>query len=237
MNIQVIAEHSVALDLLPKKANILDLGARGCQFCNHFKSLGHNVFSVDCDNIEGITHPNLAISNFSGHASIIRDVDPQATRVVPYNGKYKNPFITLVNCMTLQEFSKSVGIEVFDLIKIDIEAAEYEVIMSLDYPPAVQISWEAHLHTGLYKIAQVREMEEKLSSLGYIPLRHEMTKQHGLCENYWDSLWVIDAAKSIYEEIENKWPRCEFCGEDLVMRLDDGKDGFGFACRNENCKK
>lgn len=228
MNIQVIAEHSVDLDLLPPKANILDLGARGGQFSNYFKQLGHNVFSVDCDNVPGITHPNLAISNFNGNASIVWGRDPQATYIIPYvKGRSSTQ---IVECKTLQKFSEEVGISVFDVIKFDVESSERDIIMSLETAPAVQISCEFHLHVGAYGMLAVSRMEQKLHSLGYIPISHKMEKRHGLCENYWDSLWVLKDAKPYNELASVQWPKCETCGTELELIRP-----HVFACPNKNC--
>lgn len=196
MNIQVIAEHSVDLDLLPEKANILDLGCRGFHFANHFLSFGHRVITVDCDpKITPIVdHYKLAISNFDGLASVLYDIDPQATRIIPYTERIKgskNPFLTLVECKTLKSFSEMVEIEFWDCIKMDVESSEYEIIMSLDKAPATQISCEFHLHTGLYDVDKVWDMKDKLESLGYNPVKHEMSEQHGLGPNYWDSLFIL----------------------------------------------
>lgn len=191
MNIQVIAEHSVCMDLLPPKANILDLGARGGQFANYFKELGHNVFSVDCDNLPGITHPNLAISDYDGIATIIKDKDPQATRIKRY--REGMPSVNLVECWTLQKFSESVDVEVdgWDLIKFDIEGSEREVIHAMNYAPAKQISLEAHCHTNIYSKDEAELMMIKLQSLGYLIVHSPWTQQHGSGWNYWDILAIL----------------------------------------------
>lgn len=190
MNIQVIAEHSVDLDLLPEKANILDLGARGGAFSNYFKALGHNVFSVDCDNVPGITHPNLAIGDYDGIATIIKDKDPQATRIKRY--KEGMPSVNLVECWTLQKFSESVDVEVdgWDLIKLDIEGFERELIYAMNYPPAKSLSIEFHAHCA-YHLSKIDGMVDKLKSLGYSVLKHELTRAHGLGLNAWDSLFAL----------------------------------------------
>lgn len=188
MNIQVIAEHSVCMDLLPPKANILDLGARGGQFANYFKELGHNVFSVDCDNVPGIGYPNLAISNYNGNATIIRDKDPQATKIKPY--KEGMPSLNLVECCTLDKFSEFVSVTSWDLIKFDIEGSEREVIHAMNYPPAKSLSIEFHAHCA-YHLVDIDAMVQKLQSLGYKILKHELTRAHGLGLNAWDSLFAL----------------------------------------------
>lgn len=185
MRIVTIAEHSVDMDLLPKKSKIADLGCRGFIFTNEMRRLGHEVYPIDCDELEGEYIP-LAISNFNGHVGLEKFRDPNATRILKGGNK--------VACMTLEMFSKVTGVEFWDLIKIDIEGSEYEVIMSLDKAPARQISIEYHLHTGVYGESEMLLMENKLIYLGYFPVQHDKTKQHGLPYNYWDSLWILQGA-------------------------------------------
>lgn len=180
--IEVIHEHSVDLSLLPEKANILDLGCRGFLFCDHMRSLDHKVTPVDIEDFPGKTYYRVAITGHDGRVGIQRNGDPQATRVT------KGAELL---SMTLDTFSNSVGVEVWDLIKMDVESSELEIIMGLKKPPAKQISFECHCHTGLYGFKEVDEMVNKLKSLGYEMVKHEATKQHGLSLNFWDSLAIL----------------------------------------------
>lgn len=192
--ITVIAEHSVDLALLPEKANILDLGCRGFLFANHLITSGHKVITVDCDplvnpgTLKPNLHYNIAVSNFDGNVKVQYSKDPQATRINQRNDGMPD---NMVPCLTLSRLSKQCGVAFWDLIKIDIEGSEYEVIMSLTEPPAKQLSIEFHLHTGIYGIQDVRKMEAKLHNLGYEFASHEMTSQHGMGMNYWDSLFIL----------------------------------------------
>lgn len=188
--ITVIAEHSVDLSILPEKANILDLGCRGFLFINELRRLGHTVYPVDCDYLQGQVYYNYAITNYNGFTDLYKSGDPQGTRI---NKRHEAQSDSSVQCFTLDRFSLMVGIEFWDLIKIDIEGSEYEVIMSLTEPPAKQLSIEFHLHTGIYGDAQVKEMEDKLLSLGYFPVKHDKTSQHGCGLNYWDSLFILQS--------------------------------------------
>lgn len=176
-----IAEHSIDVSLLPKSGKILDLGARGFLFANELRRLGHTVYTVDIDPIVQADY-TCAITDKDGTCGLIRDKDPQATRMG--NGSD-------VVAYTLATFSKMVNVDFWDCIKMDIEGAEYEVLMSLKRAPARQLSVEFHLHTGIYGFTSMAQMSDKLASLGYQPVRHEMTKQHGLGLNFWDSLFIL----------------------------------------------
>lgn len=191
--ITVIAEHSVDLDLLPEKANILDLGCRGFLWTNYFRQLGHNVFTVDPDPEvkPGLSdkHYRIAITDYNGIATLIKSNDPQATRIEAKMKLGRGP--DDVKCSTLASFSKMVGVKFWDLIKIDVEGSEYEIIKSMNNPRAKQLSIEFHLHTGIYGLKEVAEMRDKLESLGYTTVKHDMTKQHGMGLNFWDSLFCL----------------------------------------------
>jgi hypothetical protein len=182
-----IAEHTVDLSLLPEKANILDLGCRGFLFTETLRGFGHNVVAVDADCIAGGQYYQMAITSCNGYVGLLKQAnDPQATRVTTgLSGG------NLIPSMTLQSFSEMVGVKFWDVIKIDIEGSEHEVIMSLKEPPAKQLSIEFHLHTKIYGEDQVREMEIKLLSLGYYPVKHDKYPAHGCTANYWDSLWIL----------------------------------------------
>jgi hypothetical protein len=181
--ITVVHEHSVDLDLLPKNSNILDLGCRGFLFTNEMERLGHKVFPVDIDTLpENRPYYRIAISDNDGKCGIQHDNDKQATRIKEGSE---------ISCYTLESFSLACAIDVWDLIKIDIEGAELQVIQSLKCPPAKQLSIEFHLHTGIYGINEMTLMVAKLQALGYEAVSHEMTSQHGAGVNYWDSLFIL----------------------------------------------
>jgi hypothetical protein len=185
--ITVIAEHSFDLSLLPEKANILDLGCRGFLFTKEMRRLGHNVAPVDVDDL-GSDHSYVraaATSVNGGFVQVIKSNDPQGTKA------QQSELPTGIRSYNIKGFCGIFGIPFWDLIKMDIEGSEYEVIMSLTEPPAKQLSIEFHLHTKVYGEAQVKEMEDKLVSMGYYPSKHDKTSEHGCGLNYWDSLWIL----------------------------------------------
>lgn len=193
--ITTVHEHSYDSELLPERANILDLGCRGFLFTKYFRNLWHNVVAVDIDFFipsgEEEEYTKCGITDYDGQILICRSVDPQATRVAKVSLFHSFAEKDLINCYTLASFSKIVGIDFWDLIKIDVEGSEYQIIMSLDKAPAKQLSIEFHLHTGIYGHYEMTLMEDKLKALGYYPAKHEMTSEHGAGFNYWDSLFIL----------------------------------------------
>jgi FkbM family methyltransferase len=186
-----VAEHSFEETLLPANGNILDLGCRGFLFADALEMKGKNVVCVDVDElgaIDGFHYHRCAIASENGLCGVRRSKDPQATTIVKAQVSLAGFDVPMY---TLKSFSEKVGIPFWDLIKIDIEGSEYEVIRSLTEPPAKQLSIEFHLHTKIYGMKEVLEMEAKLSSLGYEAVSHTMTSQHGMGMNYWDSLFIL----------------------------------------------
>ena len=181
--IMTIAEHSVDLDLLPEKANILDLGCRGFDFTKKMRALGHKVWPVDIDHLaEGQAYYQVAITDHNGRCGILHTRDKQATRITKGDA---------VPCYTLHTFTTKCGLKTWDLIKLDVEGSEYEIIKSFAKPPAKQLSIEFHLHTGIYLQDQMKEMEDRLIGMGYNAAKHELTEDHGAGYNYWDSLFIL----------------------------------------------
>jgi hypothetical protein len=181
--ITIIAEHSVDLDILQTNASILDIGCRGFLFTDEMERLGHKVFPVDIDQLpENRPYYRIAITDYDGKCGIHYENDKQATRIKEGSE---------VSCYTLESFSIACRVDVWDLIKIDIEGAELQVIQSLKKAPAKQLSIEFHLHTGIYGINEMTLMVAKLEALGYEAVSHEMTSQHGAGKNFWNSLFLL----------------------------------------------
>ena len=185
--IEVIAEHSVDLSLLPEKANVLDLGCRGFAFTHALRERGHHVVPIDIDRLhDGQAYYQCAISDFDGRVAILKSSDPQATRIDPDREG-------TVPCYTLPSLSANFlhKNQIWDLIKMDIEGAEYQVIMSMEKAWATQLSVEFHCHTGQINQAQMKQMENKLKNLGYKFASHSQSQQHGAGWSYWDSLFIL----------------------------------------------
>lgn len=182
MRLEVISEHTVDLDLLPELGgHILDLGCRGFGFRKAFPQ--HKVTCVDCDDLgKDESYMRCAVSNINGRVGLKRYHDKQATQVTAGDE---------VDAFTLHTLSRLVDVQMWDLIKMDIEGSELQVIMDMERPMAKQLSIEFHLHTGQYGQYSMGLMENRLTQLGYKIIRHEMDSRHGLTLNYWDSLFVL----------------------------------------------
>lgn len=104
-----------------------------------------------------------------------------------------------VATITLDKIMKKYGVEQFEILKLDIEGAEYDFLMSIEGPVAKQISIEFHDFRGLNPCYPDNELYyqklfEKLSRW-YKISKHNVEKHPGLsppyCYNYWDSLLTL----------------------------------------------
>jgi len=175
-----IAEHSVDLSLLGScPANILDIGCRGFGFADHFG--GENVYSIDIDKLEGDSsdYYRCAISDTNSLCGIVNTNDPQARHITDGND---------IIVMTIDSFSKLVGVEKWDLIKMDIEGEEIKVLKSLKHPYCKQISVEFHAHVNQTK-EELDSLLDWLSEWYTIHNRNWVT-MHGAGYNYWDILLI-----------------------------------------------
>ena len=176
----IIFEHSVDLSLLPKRAFILDLGCRGFEFTDYFQKYGHIVYSIDIDILERKDYYQFAISDKMGNCGIQRNSDPQATKMKLGTG---------IEMHTIKSFSELVEVTEWDLIKMDIEGAEYDVLKNAQHPLAKQVSLEFHAHCGEQTKEQLDNLLFELSDY-YTIYNKVWEKRHGCSESYWDILLV-----------------------------------------------
>lgn len=189
-NVDTVAEHSLIWELLPEKANILDLGCRGFQFTNYLRDKGHHVVAVDADFLPEGDYIKAALWDRDGYVMLEKpNNDNQAVRVKPEGMGNMGSLPT--RAITFKTLCQLAGIEFWDLIKVDIEGAELQFISNLTKAPAKQLSIEFHLHTGVYTQNDVGAMELKLQLLGYEKVHHKLTEAHGCGYNYWDSLFIL----------------------------------------------
>lgn len=176
-----VAEHTYDETLLPEReAMILDAGCGDFEFMEHFVKQGHNVLAVDIRDF-GKYAWRLAITGKNGRVGIKHDSDGQATKVVDGDE---------IRSYTIQEFARINDIEMFDLIKLDIEGSEIDAILAMTRPMGRQITVEFHMHCG-QKREDVDKAVDYLHSLGYITVQHELTDQHCAGFNYWNSLFKL----------------------------------------------
>jgi FkbM family methyltransferase len=192
--IEVIAEHSVDLSLLPKNAVILDGGCRGFGFTDYFRDRGHNVLAIDIDTLDRQDYRKVGVSLKQGIAKINYTNDPQATSINEVESIEVKEFHEReltnneVYVCDIKGFERAMGINQFDLIKLDIEGDEYDILKYSTHPMAKQLSIEFHAHCGKQTKEQLDELLTELSQ--YYNITASWESRHGAGFNYWDVLLI-----------------------------------------------
>jgi len=199
---RTIHEHTIR-EAIPPNSNILDLGCRNFGFTNYLRSKGHSVYPVDIDSpnepglincdenakeheiVPGQDYYRIAISDKDGRCAVARNHDPNATHIM------KGDEIPM---MTVESFSKHVGVQEWDIIKMDIEGQELDILMNSKHPIAHQISVEFHTHCTPQTKETIDACLDHLRQWYYID-NVNWVSEHGCSENYWDILLIN---KSIY---------------------------------------
>lgn len=178
--IQTIEEHSVDVDLLHKGSTVLDAGCRDFTFTDAMIKLGCNVYPVDIDLFPDRHYYRLALSDSDGTCGIVHTSDPQGKHICTGNE---------LNMMTIKSFSDLVGINKWDLIKLDIEGSEINILKYAVHPIARQLSVEFHSHCGNQPQIELDKLIDYLSEW-YDVYNRNWENRYSAGYNYWDILFI-----------------------------------------------
>lgn len=212
MTIKRHFEHSFDESLIVPGGWGADFGCGSDFFISNFLlSTGLRVLAVDPNPAILAEHvPISDMLHFENVALTTADVD--SIDMIIYNdqdaascvkmkddiGYIKRIRSQTVNASTITKLMKKYQIEKFEVLKLDIEGAEYDFLMSINFPIAKQISVEFHDFRGSNPYypdneKYYKELFEHFSSM-YDITRHVIEKHPGLdgekAYNYWDSLFV-----------------------------------------------
>lgn len=209
--ITTIGEHSICMDLLPPKPNILDAGCRGFDITRYFgvNEPPVNVINVDIADLPArtkiqiepvykhksvwtnkayanYTYYNLGISNYNGLGEIkLNAIDPQATELLPSRSPEIPVFV-----YTTEKLKHLLNIEWWDYIKLDVEGEEYQILDTNLHPMATQVSVEFHEHT--HRAIGKENLDNLLDKLSrwYHIYNRNWESRHCAGFNYWDILLI-----------------------------------------------
>ena len=202
----IISEHTIEESIIDKNGWILDLGCINFSFANEIKKYCNNVICVDPNpNIkeipDDIIYENKAVTHLNG-------ISIQDFFIYNYINGYSllNPTrdwcilqnTIKVEVITLKDIMKKYDIEKFELIKFDIEGAEYKILEDMDWTISKQYSIEFHdfrFMNPYFPNNQIYydKLLEKITNHCKI-VKHERTDHPGFPmgagNNYWDSLFI-----------------------------------------------
>lgn len=203
MKLEVIDNHSVAVDLLTK-GPVLDAGCRGFRFTEHFAKLGHPVIALDpspdieVPNIEGerwsYFYPWALVGPGHPKRAYLRMTEDKEARHLTFAPKESDPAI---ECKTLDDIQAYLtpqnggGFPQWDLIKLNVEGAEYDILNGINGPIARQIVVSFHEHTDRARgRAHCDAILERLSPW-YKALNVVWERRYGCTENYWNVVLAL----------------------------------------------
>lgn len=188
-------EHTIDADRLTG-GWVLDAGCRDFAFSRQMAELGCRVIALDADPtvedplLGGIRFYNFALDAETGEREIVMTADPQARH---FAGLYTgSPAVERrrVQAVTVLQMMRSLGIDCWDVVKLDIEGAEYEILRRWSGPIARQISVEFHEHCAQRPPELYAEIFQHLGSW-YDVVQHEKEARHCLPPNWFDTLLVL----------------------------------------------
>ena len=200
----VLSEHTIDVSLLTPGGMVLDVGCRDFSFSRRMAARGCKVVAMDADStvedpkIEGVQFLCAALSDKPGRRNFLMHKDPQARRLLRSGELARDAETVSVNVFTLDEIKwrvpgsdKALSIT-WDVVKLDVEGAEYSILRAWPGPIARQISVEFHEHCyGKQPDSSYEEIIARLAGFGYEVVQHERDARHCAGMNYWDSLFVL----------------------------------------------
>jgi hypothetical protein len=211
MRFEVIDNHSVAVDLLGNdygkesdKGWVLDAGARGFKFAaDIYARFFKRIITLDpsaygtgrgsssdggpvewcCDLQAALVCRRLRPKQLY----LIKTDDPSADYV---SDEYKQP-CTYIQSHTITELMEMFGIKQFDLVKLNIEGAEFEILDEWPGSIARQIVVSLHEHTQARRGRA--ECDRLIAKMGqwYNVFNVVWEKKYGCSENYWDLVFIL----------------------------------------------
>lgn len=192
MNLQIVAEHTIDVDLVSICGHVLDAGCRDFHFSRVLASLGARVVAVDADpevsdpDIDGVRFERAVIDTDSGVRRFVVATEPQARHVVRSAAEDGVD----VRAVTIQSLMQTHDVPIWDAVKLDVEGSEYAILRAWPGPIAKQISIEFHEHC----VPQPPDVYDAIFNhldQWYRVVQHVKERRHCAAPNYWDTLFVL----------------------------------------------
>jgi FkbM family methyltransferase len=202
MNLVNIKEHTfIDRGFSERKAVIVDLGACLGEFTNEFSERFNGVeksvlieanptnFNL-IQEMENVSKLNRFISTIPDGFEIFRE-DPSS----PYNGTsmftyFENPVEHKIERINIDTILEMYGIEKIDILKIDIEGAEYELLENISdetLSKIDQITVEFHDFLDPNLKMRTESIVNRISSMGYSVISNRLDYKYG--SDYYDTLF------------------------------------------------
>lgn len=139
---------------------VIDAGCRGFNFTNELLRLGCPTLAIDIEDLQDRTNvafKQAALTNYSGQTecylwgngtgNFIKGINE-----TPGNTPDRPVQTSIVPAITLQDIYKEIGTDI-DLLKLDIEGAEYLVLEKFEpIPKQITVEFHEHCHPHLHQV-------------------------------------------------------------------------------------
>ena len=201
-----LSEHTIEESIIDENGWILDLGCVNFSFTNDIKKYCKNIICVD-PNPEinevptGVFYERCAITHLDDETEqnfyIYNDVQGYSL-LNPDRDCCQLQKVITVPVMSIKSLMKKYNIDKFELIKFDIEGAEYEILKNIDWSISKQYSIEFHDFRSMnpYYPNNQKYYDELIGNISDTIeiVSHVMTDHPGFPigsgRNYWDSLFI-----------------------------------------------
>lgn len=202
MNLICIAEHTVDVDRLTPGGWVLDAGCRNFGFARGLAERGCRVLAIDADptvvaeDIPNVTFLHRAIAAEAGTRSLVMSSDPQARYLTPVGstavGGEKVEALTIEQLSSCHPFTPILPADgpPWDVVKLDVEGAEYDILQAWPGPISQQLSIEFHEHV-CPRASEVYESIFEHLGQWYDVVQHVKEARHCAAPSWYDSLLVL----------------------------------------------
>lgn len=206
LTVAQIFEHSIALELVPIAPVFMDCGASNLPFSMEVRrrypqsrvlavepNLDYSAEFPGVDVFRGAVVGKPRVDGKIRYAKFSVPIRNYITEADTERFRDEDAKIIETVAQTLPDILSAYHIDKLDVLKLDVEGAEFEILENLKSPIATQITVEFHdfKNRAKWDDQYFNNLLQHLTRVGYTTVQHEMTNFGSEESNgHWDSLFV-----------------------------------------------